>query len=55
MDTEKQFTLKEIKRIKDIKRLFPESELFIYYATPEQIQQIKSEGLSGISRKQRKD
>lgn len=43
-----------IRQIKDIQKVFPGSKLIIYYATAEQIEQLKSEGLCGVSKKQRK-
>jgi len=48
------FSQSEIELLKSVKEIFPESELIIYYATPEQVEQLKKDGLSGISRRQRK-
>jgi len=48
------YTDRELELIKEIKRIFPSSSMIVWYATAEQIKQLKNAGLSGISRKQRK-
>jgi len=35
-------------------KAFPDAKLIVYYASPEQISQLKEAGLSGISRRQTK-
>ena len=48
------FTKEEIELIKLIFKTFPASEMVVFFATEEQIQQLKDAGLTGISRSQKK-
>jgi len=50
-----KFTEQELKTIKQIKSTFLDSTMVVWYATPQQIKQLKDNGLSGISRRQRKN
>ena len=49
------FLDRELKLLIEIKQTFPDSEMVVYFATADQIQQLKDAGLSGISRRQRNE
>jgi uncharacterized protein YqkB len=48
------FKQSTIERLKIWQQVFPNSKLTIHYATKEQIEQLKSAGIRGVSRRQRK-
>lgn len=55
VETQSLFNPKTIRQIKAIQKVWPDSKLIITNATKEQIEQLKSEGLHGISRRQKVD
>ena len=54
MKDSKKFTDQELELIVEIYRVF-HPEIIVYYATVEQIEQLKAVGVKGVSRQQRKD